>query len=89
MSESKSPLDIITKITAKTVSEVSKIYYEDYSDSRKKQPCPNQQKQACPFGTSYEDIIRYTNDIQIFAKHIDTQFRKVAKNNDMSKKEKK
>lgn len=81
----KSPLDIIAEMTAKTVTEVSNAYHDKYPNGKGKQP--KQQTQGYPFGTSFEDIVKFTDDVQVLAKHIDARFRHTSKEKSTVKKE--
>lgn len=72
----KDLLKIIARVTAKSITEVSEVYYgqqRDSSKSKKAEEGANDTESGSfPFGTSISDIAKFANGAKTFTKHIDS-----------------
>lgn len=81
MKNQESLLDIIARMTAKTITEVSAAYHHEKPNSEQTEKEPDTETEdsaagrSYPFGTSFSDIIKFTKDVEVFTKHIDTHTR--------------
>ena len=81
---SDSVLDIIAKMTAKTIASVREVYHETSTGDKRTQTEPSEKDSskdsAIPFfsyGTPFSNIVEFTREVEEFTRHIDTQTRKL------------
>lgn len=72
-----SMFETIAKTTAKTVSEVRKAYHEtetihEQTDDTENGTDHDTKRGFFPFGTPFQNIVKFTSEVEVFTRHIDT-----------------
>ncbi|MCD8145851.1 MAG: hypothetical protein LUD84_00995 [Clostridiales bacterium] len=84
MRKRDSMLETIAEATAQTITEVSKLYRDmergetshdddsNQADSSEKRTRKTEENRSYPFGTPFSDIVRFTSEVEVFTRHIDS-----------------